>query len=534
MVNKNLKIVIVDDSMVSYISLKSMLTSIGFNNIQYFQDPLEYVRFLKKVKQDEVDIVFIDYQMPVMNGLRVLYYTKFKFKDIITIMMTSSISSKLKQKAIDYGVNEFMNKGIDFFEFQAKMKILSNLREYYYESKETQKKLEKILEYKDRQENLAVQKQLKIIEDKISNHFYKNWLIDSYFKPKDILSGDSYSTLKIEEGRFFISIVDGMGKGVSASLSSVLTVSFMNYSIAKSIEFNDFIFERVVKDTFNYASSIMLDNEALSFCMLEINFNENYIKYANMGMMPFYLLRGDEVIKIKPNNRPLLQSSKKFIIDKFDGDFDKLLVASDGLFESLNKQGIPYFIRFKQKFKDFYLLKELIEDFKENVEEADDDMTIVFFKKDIDKYEILMDEDILLVQENIEEFVNNLEFKLTKKLPIIALNKVVFALNELLINCYEHSVLKISKNKHEIIQKEKKIEYNGEKQFAKLRILKSDKYVLIDLTDNGDGFDVSTILKSEWFDKYHGRGIKMLKKLSDGIYYNEIGNRVKVYVNLRR
>ena len=68
---KDLKIVIVDDSRVSYVSLKTMLGSIGFNNIEYFQYPLEYVKYLKKAKQDEIDIVFIDYEMPVMNGLKV-------------------------------------------------------------------------------------------------------------------------------------------------------------------------------------------------------------------------------------------------------------------------------------------------------------------------------------------------------------------------------------------------------------------------------------------------------------------------------
>jgi len=528
---KDLKIIIVDDSKVSYVSLKTMLGSIGFKNVKYFEYPLEYVKYLKKAKQDEIDIVFIDYEMPRMNGLKVLYYTKFKFKDIITVMMTSSTDKKLKQQAIKYGVNEFMNKGIDFFEFKTKMKILSNLRYYYYEIKENQKKLEVILQYKDTQETLAVQKQLKIIEDKISHHYYGDWIIDSYFKPKDILSGDSYSTLQIDEDRFFISIVDGMGKGVSASLSSVLTVSFMNYSIKRSLEFNDFNFERLVKDTFHYASSIMLENEALSFTMIKVDIKNNFIKYLNCGMPPFYLLSNGEIIKLKPNNRPLLQNSKEYKIDEYKEKFDAFLVASDGLFESIDNDNYPYFIKFKQRFSSFYLLSDLIKDFKENIEEADDDTTIVFLKRDVDKYNIVLEEKVLLTQENIADFVNNLEFKINS-LPLNVVNKIVFALNELLINCYEHSVLKISKNKHEIIQKDEKIEYNGEDKFAKLLILKSEKCVIIDLADNGKGFDVSQILKSEWFNKYHGRGIKMLKKLSDGIYYNQKGNRVKLYFRL--
>ena len=529
---KDLKIVIVDDSKVSYVALKTMLRSVGFENIKYFEYPLDYVHYLKQINQDDIDIVFIDYQMPVMDGLKVLYYTKFKFQDIICVMMTGSTDTDLKEKAVKYGVNEFMNKGIDYFEFKTKINILTNLRNYYYESKKHHKELEVILKYKDTQETLAVQKQLKIIEDKVSNHFYDEWIADSYFKPKDILSGDSYSTLRIGENKFFISIVDGMGKGVSASLSSVLTVSFMNYSIMKSLDFNDFQFDRVVKDTFHYASSIMLDNEALSFAMIEIDLETNKIRYANMGMPPFYLIQGDKILKIKPNNRPLLQTSREFVIDEFDEKFDSFLVASDGLFESVDKEDNPYFIRFKKTFNEHFLLSDLIKDFKENVAEADDDTTIFYLKRDNDKYEEILNEEILLTRENVDNYVNEVEFKLENKLSLKIINKVVFSLNELLINCYEHSVIKISKNKHKIIQKDEKIEYNGENKFAFLAIKKSQRFVIVELNDNGDGFDVSRILKSEWFNKYHGRGIKMLKKLSDGMYYSKKGNFVKLYFKI--
>jgi len=526
---EDLKIVIVDDSKASYVMLSTMLKSIGFKNIKYFSHPLDFVDKLKKIKEDEIDIAFVDYEMPIMNGLRLLHYIKFKRPEIMTVMITGSSDIKIKEKAIEYGVNEFINKGIDFPEFKAKMNILVNLREYYYKSKKHQKELENIVKYKDTQETLAVQKQLKIIEDTTSHHFFDSWVIDSYFKPKDILSGDSYSTLRINDHTFFISVVDGMGKGVSASLSSVLTVSFMNYSIKRSLQFNDFNFKRLVKDTFHYATSIMLDDEALSFAMLEVDTKTHKIKYFNMGLPPVYLTKNDKLIKIKPNNRPLIQNSKEYIIDEIDEEFDSLLLSSDGLFESVYNDGYPYFIRFKQQYKKFYLLSDIIKDFYSVIDEADDDMSIVYFRNDKNKYQTIFNQKILLTQQNIEDFVNHFEFELNNLIELKIVNKIVFALNELLINCYEHTVLKISKNKHKIIQKDEKIEYNGENKFAYLNIYESDKFVILDVEDEGDGFDVSQILKSEWFNKYHGRGVKMLKKLSDGMYYNKKGNQIKLY-----
>ncbi|NPA55250.1 MAG: response regulator, partial [Epsilonproteobacteria bacterium] len=149
---KDLKLVIVDDSKVSYMMLKTMLANIGFTNIEYFEYPLDYIEYLKTVPEDGIDIVFIDYEMPTLNGLKVLRYTKDKRKEVIAVMMTASTDTKVKEKAIKYGVNEFMNKGIDPFEFKTKMDVLANLRFYYYESKEHHKELENILKYKDAQE----------------------------------------------------------------------------------------------------------------------------------------------------------------------------------------------------------------------------------------------------------------------------------------------------------------------------------------------------------------------------------------------
>ncbi|NPA55749.1 MAG: SpoIIE family protein phosphatase, partial [Epsilonproteobacteria bacterium] len=393
------------------------------------------------------------------------------------------------------------------------------------------KELENILKYKDAQETLAVQKQLKIIEDNISNHYFGDWIADSFFKPKDILSGDSYSTLEIGDGKFLISVVDGMGKGVSASLSSVLTVSFINYAIFEALENKCFCFENLVQDTFNYASSIMLDDEALSFGMLELDLNKNVIKYVNVGLPPFYLLNDGEVVKLRPNNRPLLQTTTNYTIDVYKDGFDTLLVASDGLFESEDEEGKPYFIRFKKVFPQFHLLTDVIKDFKQHVEVPDDDTTIFYLKKIKDNYDIILDEKILLTKKSVEEYVDTVEEKLGD-LPVKVVNHIVFALNELLMNAYEHSVLKLSQDKHNIIKSEEGLEeldYKGEDKYATLTISHSQTCAVLHLTDPGDGFDVSKVLKAEWFNKYHGRGVKMLKKLSDGIYYNEKGNSVKLY-----
>jgi len=525
---KDLKIAIVDDSKSSIDYIKLLLKKLNLINVVSFKSPLEFLEYFKN--SDDIDIVFIDYIMPDLNGIEVLKKIKQINKDVLTVMMTNNSDENIKTEAIKNGISEFIPKTIDFPEFTARINILINLRMYYYEIKNYQRSLEETLQYKDKQEEMTLRKQHKIIEDYVSNHFYDNWIANSYFKPYDIVSGDSYTTLRISDTIFFVAIVDGMGKGVSASLTSVLTIAFINHSLSKAVEFNDYNFKRVVNDTFEYVKSILLEEESLSFAMVEIDIKEEKIKYVNFGLPPIYLKRDKEIIKIKANNIALLLSQKIFKIDEFN-KFDSIYVGSDGLSESIMKNEYPYFVRFKEVFKNSLLLSEIIKDFNENVEKADDDVTLFYLSKDKYKYETIYENRFLINQENIENLVNHIEFMLPQdKISMSNINKIVFILNELLLNSLEHSLLRMGKNKQQIVKNNIKIEYNNENKFASLQILTSNSFIVIELEDDGDGFEINDVLKNEWFNRYHGRGLKMIKSLSDGIYYNVKGNKVKIYL----
>jgi DNA-binding NarL/FixJ family response regulator len=522
-----LKIAIVDDSNTSINYLKLLLKKLDLNNIVTFQNPVKFLEFFEK--NDGIDIIFIDYIMPELNGIKVLQKIKQIDKDVLTVMMTDSDDIDIKMKAMQNGISEFMPKIIDFAEFTARIHILINLRLYYYKVKGYQTSLEQILKYKDKQEEMTLRKQYKIIEDYVSNHCYGNWIADSYFKPYDIVSGDSYLTCRISDTKFFVAVVDGMGKGVSASITSVLTIAFINHSLSKSIKFNDYNFNRAVKDTFTYVKSILLEDEALSFSLVEIDIENENIKYANFGLPPIYLKRDGEIVKVKSNNSALLLTYKNFKIDEVS-NFDAILVGSDGLIESVMNSGYPYLVRFKEKFKNSFLLSEIIKDFNKQVDEADDDMTLFYLTKDKFKYETIYDEKILINQENIENLVNNIEFELPQnKISLEIINKIVFSLNELLLNALEHSVLKLGVNKHQIVKNDIKIEYNNENKYVQIKILVSKEFVVLRVEENGDGFEINDILKKEWFNRYHGRGLKMLKSFSNGIYYNVKGNKSKLY-----
>jgi CheY-like chemotaxis protein len=522
-----LKIAIVDDSNTSINYLKLLLKRLNLTNVISFQNPIEFLEFFEK--NDGIDIIFIDYIMPELNGIKVLQKIKQIDKDVLTVMMTNNSDIDVKISAIENGISEFMSKNIDLVEFTAKINILINLRLYYYKVRDYKISLESTLKYKDKQEEMTLRKQYKIIEDYVSNHFYGDWIANSYFKPYDIVSGDSYLTLRISDTKFFVAIVDGMGKGVSASITSVLTIAFIHHSLSKSIAFNDYNFDRVVKDTFEYAKSILLEDEALSFSLVEIDIENENIKYANFGLPPIYLKKDKEIIKIKPNNSALLLTEKYFNIDEIN-NFDTILIGSDGLTESIMNNGYPYLVKFKKQFQKSMLLSEIIKDFNKNVNQADDDITLFCLTKDKNNYETIYENKFLINKENMESLVNNIEFELPQnKISLKIINKIVFSLNELLLNTLEHSVLKLGKNKQQIVKHDIKIKYNNTNKYVQIQILSSDNFIILVVEDEGDGFEINEILKKEWFNRYHGRGLKMLKSFSNGIYYNVKGNKTKIY-----
>lgn len=527
MTKKDIRIAIVDDSKAALRALESFLKEFGYLHIEKFNSSNDFLQFCM---QTPVDIAFIDYAMPGTDGFGLLSKLKKVHPEIITVMLTGIVDIKIKQRAIELGVNEFMFKDIDYPEFKAKMDILTNLKILQYNQANINKELSTLLRYKDAQEILAVKKQLKIINDEVSHRYYGNIEIGSYFHPKDTLSGDSYSTIKISDSRFLFIIADGMGKGLSASFSSVLTVAFINHALKKSLSFNDFNFRRLTKDTFDYVKTILLNGETLSLILLDYDVGENVCRYANFGMPPVYTTHVYK--KLKPNNLPILKNSKNFKIDTLPIDFESLLIASDGLFESdMDRDGKPYLVRFKEIIQHTKFLYNIINDFKHHVKKADDDVTIIMLSKDTDTYTPILKDHFLIQKENITHFVDNLEEKLIplSLKPKLA-NKIVFIFNEMLLNVYEHAHLKLSDDKHRIIKNNQKIDYNDTKQNVAIMLSQSSTHLKISIDDHGPGFDVGEIMKRKFFDKYHGRGLQLVLKLSEGFFYSDKGNIVNIYL----
>lgn len=106
----SLNYLIVDDELFAAESLRSILAKIGMNNVRIARNALDALKLHKKLR---ADIIFVDYQMPKVDGTRL---TKMIRKDesddrrTPIIMVTAAASIKKIEEAILAGVDEYLYK----------------------------------------------------------------------------------------------------------------------------------------------------------------------------------------------------------------------------------------------------------------------------------------------------------------------------------------------------------------------------------------------------------------------------------------
>lgn len=123
------RVLIVDDNSTNLTLFRHLLKKVdGVTESICFEEP---VQALIWASENEPDLVLLDYMMPVMDGLEFL--AKFRamngYKDIPIIVVTADTENEVRQKALELGAHDFLNKPIDKMELLARVKNLLMLRE---------------------------------------------------------------------------------------------------------------------------------------------------------------------------------------------------------------------------------------------------------------------------------------------------------------------------------------------------------------------------------------------------------------------
>jgi serine phosphatase RsbU (regulator of sigma subunit)/anti-sigma regulatory factor (Ser/Thr protein kinase) len=467
-------------------------------------------------------------------------------QDVPIVLVSAIRDVDVIVEALQLNVNNFLKKPIVATEVMQAVENVTKLLiadNYLREQREKKiKDLEKREKYSQYQEDLAFSKELNILRNDFYYQMINNGsiaLLDFFYKPLDILSGDAYSARKIGDKCVFYFIVDGMGKGISASLSSMLITSYINHIVDKMD--SGFGFENIINSSIEYIRPILLEDEALSIDFIVINYKEQIMQYAKFAMPPSLLQSTDnKIIRVRSNNQPLSKYTTNFNISNLDiSKISKFIFYSDGIVESSVRGENKLYLNF---IEDDFLSSFTKDEFREKllwrIDEQEDDMTFIFINQLALDHTSEIKKKFQTTLEAVEEaneWYTDIWNKLTKNYKLSYSASVVFS--ELFMNAYEHGNLGLdSEAKHRLLEEDnyfttlEEREKNCKKQInvtVSIIAYNSGRYVTTVIEDEGNGFDTQ-ILSKIFRDRknFNGRGVYISRQSSLGIYYNSTGNSV--------
>jgi len=541
---KSLTLLCVEDNKTTQIIYNSIFENLVKKVICAYDGEEGYKYFI----ENNIDLIICDYDMPILNGLEMIDKIRKINKEIPIILVSAIEDIDVIVKALQLNVNNFLKKPIKTQDvIQAIDSVTKLLIANLYLKEQREKKIKDLQDkddYNSYQEDLAFSKELNILRNDFYYQMINNpydAIIDFFYKPLDILSGDSYSVRRINEHEAFYLIVDGMGKGLSASLTSMLITSFINHTIDIMGKENNFDFYKIIDLSLEYIKPILLSEEALAIDYISIDYNQSKMQYAKFAMPSTLMQTADnEIIKLKSNNPPISKYMKKFKISTYNiSNIIKFLIYSDGIVENSTTLENKSYLNFIQKdFLNSFSREDMVNKFLEKTDTQEDDITFIFINL------LHIHNDIIerkTFQTSLDD-VNEASEWYTKIWDTITDNlklrySAVLVFTEMFMNAFEHGNLQIdTSTKHILIDENNYLSTLETKQLdcdKKIYITinkieyNSEIYIITKIRDEGDGFDTKILKKIfQKVDSFNGRGVYISKKLSVGIYYNKIGNSV--------
>jgi len=375
---KTLNILCVEDD-PEILNTYEELFSLFFKNVYCACNGADGLELFKKYN---IDLVLTDHMMPTLSGVAMSREIRKIDPTIPIILVTAMDDSKLLQDALDVNITSFLKKPFTqkslFSTFQTSVKSIIADRMMLREQK-------LVIDYSRYQETKSFDKEKQIIKDE-SQIDYKNkkYQFSIYYEPLDILSGDSYIVKRVSENCDFIFLVDGMGKGISASITAMLCSSFMNYFVSKKIKNGEEIdLEKLVLEFFEYIQPNLLEDEAVSTNILMLNHKENKLYYSVFSMPAMlYKIKGEDVKSIPSNNPPISPYSKNVNVSSIDLiNLEKMLIYTDGLNENSVDDNFKTYAKYL--VDDFTLANskdEFVARINSKIKKQEDDITFNFIK----------------------------------------------------------------------------------------------------------------------------------------------------------
>ncbi len=207
-------ILVVDDIEWNRALIGTLLEEAGYANIRYAVDGADA---LAKVAEEIPDLVILDIMMPGVDGFEVLRRLRANpdYEDLPVLVQTALSGVEDRNRAFDAGTTDLVTKPLDRTELLARVTI----------HLENRSLIRSLRQYRDRLED-ELEMARKIFEHMLPSTVTLAKLesasglnIRSHMLRSSELGGDIWGTVRTEDGRLGVYLLDMAGQGVSAALN---------------------------------------------------------------------------------------------------------------------------------------------------------------------------------------------------------------------------------------------------------------------------------------------------------------------------
>ena len=123
------KILIIDDQKLFVEGLKNIISN--FDNVEVVGELYDGLNVLSFLANNQVDVIFLDLNMPEKNGLEVLVEIKNIFPEKVISILSMYADYAIAKKCKALGANAYLTKDAEIFELKTVIN-LNNNSEFYY------------------------------------------------------------------------------------------------------------------------------------------------------------------------------------------------------------------------------------------------------------------------------------------------------------------------------------------------------------------------------------------------------------------
>ncbi len=205
-------------------------------------------------------------------------------------------------------------------------------------------------------------------------------LAGAAFQAKGEISGDVYSFMEVEEGRYLLALADGMGSGKWAMEESTATIELLENFMESG--FKNELTLRIIN------SVLVLKSEVENFSTMDMTLIDEYTgvaEFLKMGGATTFILREGEITTVRSQTLPIgmLKELDMEICKKQLKDGDVIIMVTDGLLQGENdllgkEDTFKHFILEVGTGSPSYMAEHLMQKSRDLLGNAyKDDMTII-------------------------------------------------------------------------------------------------------------------------------------------------------------